>query len=78
MVQDWKVDMLKIDGLELGGGNAQRFLERPDVRKLLYDKTEKEPFRKVIELIRKSVGKETFFLSCAARVNRALAGFRSK
>ena len=66
-VRDWGFDYLKVDGMEIGTEYSQEFLERPSVQRAMAHR-DPDAARHVFELIRKSMGRKTFFLACGAQV----------
>jgi Melibiase len=67
-VKEWSFDYLKIDGLEFNTYSSRYFYDRPDVKKLLHNKQQAEPLRNILQLIRKNIGKQIFFLACRAEL----------
>jgi len=74
ITRDWGYDYVKIDGLECGGDPvydwyADTLYGRPSVRRLFHKKV-KDPLRQIAELIRRSIGKETFFTVCGGKIKK--------
>ena len=74
VTRDWGYEYLKIDGLECGGDPVNDYYmdtlyERKDIRRLFHSK-EKDPLRNVALLIRKAIGRKTFFTVCGGKTKK--------